>query len=126
MNKECSEAADRPGSRTDLAPATCSGRAPFSLHANIDGAIEAETRAAQEESAPIIAKMNSLLEPETIAALYGVTNRREDPTSSTCAASITCALGSGAFEHIRSRSIIGRLLGLTPDFSIFTLAARKT
>ena len=86
-------------------------QAPFSLHANIISAIEAETRAAQEgKRARIIAKMNSLLEPETIAALYAAS---QAGVKIDLIVRGVCALRpgiKGLSEHIRVRSIIGRLL----------------
>ncbi len=86
-------------------------QAPFSLHSNMLNAIRGETAAALAgKPARIIAKMNSLLEPEIIAALYEAS-----------AAGVTvdlivrgvCSLRPGVkglSENIRVRSVIGRFL----------------
>jgi polyphosphate kinase len=86
-------------------------QAPFSLHSNMLAAIRGETAAALAgKPARIIAKMNSLLEPEIIAALYEAS-----------AAGVTidlivrgvCSLRPGVkglSENIRVRSVIGRFL----------------
>ncbi|MCX7150076.1 MAG: polyphosphate kinase 1 [Rhodocyclales bacterium] len=86
-------------------------QAPFSLHSKMLGAIRAETEAASAgKPARIIAKMNSLLEPEIIAALYEAS-----------AAGVTvdlivrgvCSLRPGVkglSENIHVRSVIGRFL----------------
>ena len=86
-------------------------QAPFSLHSNMLAAIHAETEAALAgEPAHIIAKMNSLLEPEIITALY---------EASAAGVSIdlivrgVCSLRPGVkglSENIRVRSVIGRFL----------------
>ncbi|WP_319238078.1 polyphosphate kinase 1 [uncultured Propionivibrio sp.] len=86
-------------------------QAPFSLHQNIIAAILAEAEAARNgHRARIIAKMNSLLEPGVIDALY---------VASQAGVKIdlivrgVCALRPGIpglSEHIRVRSIVGRLL----------------
>lgn len=86
-------------------------QAPFSLHSNMLDAIRGETEAARTgKPARIIAKMNSLLEPEIISALYEAS-----------AAGVTidlivrgvCSLRPGVkglSENIRVRSVIGRFL----------------
>jgi polyphosphate kinase len=86
-------------------------QAPFSLHSKMLDAIRAETEAAHDgKPARIIAKMNSLLEPEIIAALY---------EASTAGVKIdlivrgVCSLRPGVkclSENIRVRSVIGRFL----------------
>jgi polyphosphate kinase len=86
-------------------------QAPFSLHARMLAAIRGEIEAAQAgKSARIIAKMNSLLEPEIIEALY---------EASTAGVTIdlivrgVCSLRpgiKGLSENIRVRSVIGRFL----------------
>ena len=86
-------------------------QAPFSLHSNMLAAIHAETEAALAgEPAHIIAKMNSLLEPEIITALY---------EASAAGVSVdlivrgVCSLRPGVkglSENIRVRSVIGRFL----------------
>jgi len=86
-------------------------QAPFSLQPNVIKAIQAEAdNARQGRKARIIAKMNALLEPETIEALYAAS-----------AAGVTidlivrgpCALRpgvAGLSENIRVRSVVGRFL----------------
>ena len=86
-------------------------QAPFSLQQNILAAIRAEAAAARAgKRSRIIAKMNSLLEPGTISALY---------EASIAGVKIdlivrgVCALRpgiKGLSENIRVRSIVGRLL----------------
>ncbi|MEI7611862.1 MAG: polyphosphate kinase 1 [Betaproteobacteria bacterium] len=86
-------------------------QAPFTLQQNILAAIRVEADAARSgKRAHIIAKMNSLLEPEVISALY---------EASSAGVKIdliirgVCALRPGIpglSENIRVRSIIGRLL----------------
>ncbi|MDR2365222.1 MAG: polyphosphate kinase 1 [Zoogloeaceae bacterium] len=86
-------------------------QAPFTLHANVVAAIRAETELARQgKKARVIAKMNALLEPETINALY----------DASCAGVKidlivrgVCGLKpgvAGLSENIRVRSIIGRFL----------------
>jgi polyphosphate kinase len=86
-------------------------QAPFSLHANIIAAIQAEAEAARAgKRARIIAKMNSLLEPETIAHLYAAS---QAGVKIDLIVRGVCALRpgiKGLSENIRVRSIIGRFL----------------
>ncbi|MES2772208.1 MAG: polyphosphate kinase 1 [Pseudomonadota bacterium] len=86
-------------------------QAPFSLHSNILTAIAAEASAAAAgRRARIIAKMNSLLEAETIAALYAAS---QAGVKIDLIVRGVCALRPGVkglSENIRVRSIIGRLL----------------
>jgi polyphosphate kinase len=86
-------------------------QAPFSLHPKMLAAIRAEMDAAKDgKPARIIAKMNSLLEPEIMEALYEAS-----------AAGVTvdlivrgvCSLRPGVkglSENIRVRSVVGRFL----------------
>ncbi|MFA4969927.1 MAG: polyphosphate kinase 1, partial [Sulfuritalea sp.] len=86
-------------------------QAPFFLHPNMLAAIRGEIEAARAgKPARIIAKMNSLLEPEIITALYEAS-----------AAGVTidlivrgvCSLRPGVkglSDNIRVRSVIGRFL----------------
>ncbi|MDT3671607.1 MAG: polyphosphate kinase 1 [Aromatoleum sp.] len=86
-------------------------QAPFALHANVIAGINNEAEIARAgRKGRIIAKMNALLEPETIEALY---------TASQAGVEIDliirgpCALRPGVeglSENIRVRSVIGRFL----------------
>jgi polyphosphate kinase len=92
-------------------------QSPFSLHTERLRAIQNESRLAKAgKRAHIIAKMNALLEPETIGALY----------EASCAGVKVdlivrgvCALRPGVkglSENIRVRSIVGRFLEHTRIF----------
>jgi len=86
-------------------------QAPFSLHSNMLAAIHAETSAAREgRPARIIAKMNSLLEPEIITALYEASSA--GVTIDLIVRGV-CSLRPGVkglSENISVRSVIGRFL----------------
>jgi len=86
-------------------------QAPFSLHANMLAAIRAETEAARAgHPARIIAKMNSLLDPEIIETLYEAS--QAGVTIDLIVRGV-CSLRpgiQGLSENIRVRSVIGRLL----------------
>jgi polyphosphate kinase len=86
-------------------------QAPFSLHTNMLAAIHAETAAARnQQPARIIAKMNSLLEPKIIEALYEAS--QAGVTIDLIVRGV-CSLRPGVkglSENIRVRSIIGRFL----------------
>jgi polyphosphate kinase len=86
-------------------------QAPFSLQQNILAAIRAEAGAARAgKRSRIIAKMNSLLEPEVISALYEAS---QAGVKIDLIIRGVCALRpgiKGLSENIRVRSIIGRLL----------------
>ena len=92
-------------------------QSPFSMHLEVLRAIRNETRLAQSgKRAHIIAKMNALLEPETITALYDASKAgvRVDLIVRG-----VCALRPGVpglSENIRVRSIIGRFLEHTRIF----------
>ena len=91
--------------------------APFTLHDRMLSAIEGEIRAAKaKKPARIIAKMNALLEPQVIEALY---------RASAAGVKVdlvirgVCALRPGVpklSENIRVRSIVGRFLEHTRIF----------
>jgi polyphosphate kinase len=92
-------------------------QSPFTLHSQILQEIQNETRLAKAgKTAHIIAKMNALLEPEIISALY----------EASCAGVKVelivrgvCALRPGVpglSENIRVRSVIGRFLEHTRVF----------
>ena len=84
---------------------------PFSLHANILQAIQSEIKLAKAgKPAQIIAKMNSLVEPLVVEALYAAS---QAGVKIDLIVRGMCALRPGVpgmSENIRVRSIIGRLL----------------
>ena len=86
-------------------------QAPFSLQQNMLAAIGHEAAAARAgKRSRIIAKMNSLLEPETISALYEAS---QAGVKIDLVVRGVCALRpgiKGLSENIRVRSIVGRLL----------------
>ena len=86
-------------------------QAPFTLHDNMLAAVRAETEAARAgRKAQIIAKMNSLLEPEIIEAMYDAS---QAGVQIDLIVRGVCAIRPGVkglSEHIRVRSVIGRFL----------------
>jgi len=92
-------------------------QSPFTLHARVLLAIQNETALAKTgKRAHIIAKMNALLEPETIAALYEAS---QAGVKVDLIVRGVCALRpgvAGLSENIRVRSIIGRFLEHTRIF----------
>jgi polyphosphate kinase len=86
-------------------------QAPFTLHDNMVAAVRAETEAAKAgRRAQIIAKMNSLLEPEIIEALYEAS---QAGVQIELIVRGVCAIRPGVkglSENIRVRSVIGRFL----------------
>ncbi len=92
-------------------------QSPFSLHAQILRAIRNETKLAKSgKRAHIIAKMNALLEPETIIALYEAS---QASVKIDLIVRGVCALRPGVpglSENIRVRSVIGRFLEHTRIF----------
>lgn len=92
-------------------------QSPFSLHSETIRSINNETRLAKAgKRGHIIAKMNALLEPETISALYEASQAgvRVDLIVRG-----VCALRPGVpklSENIRVRSVIGRFLEHTRIF----------
>jgi len=92
-------------------------QSPFSLHSQVLSAIHRETQLASVgEPAHIIAKMNSLLEPEIITALYEAS---QAGVKIELVVRGVCALRPGVkglSENISVRSVIGRFLEHTRIF----------
>lgn len=86
-------------------------QAPFTLQNNIIAAIRREAAAARSgKAAKIVAKMNALLEPHTIEALYEAS--QAGVTIELIVRGV-CALRpgvTGLSDNIRVRSIVGRFL----------------
>jgi len=92
-------------------------QSPFTLHAKVLEAIENETRIAKTgKPARIVAKMNALLEPQVIEALYRASKAG---VKVDLIVRGVCALRPGVpglSDNIRVRSIIGRFLEHTRIF----------
>jgi polyphosphate kinase len=86
-------------------------QSPFTLHAQILRAIRNETELAKQgKTAHIMAKMNALLEPETINALYEAS---QAGVKVDLLVRGVCALRPGVkglSDNIKVRSVIGRFL----------------
>ncbi|HYG13280.1 MAG TPA: polyphosphate kinase 1 [Methylophilaceae bacterium] len=95
-------------------------QSPFTLHARLLKAIHNETeRARAGKKARIIAKMNALLDPEIIRALYEASSagvKIELIVRGVCALIPGIA---GVSENIRVRSVIGRFLEHTRIFYFY-------
>ena len=92
-------------------------QAPFSLHPQMIAAIRRETEhARQGRAARIVAKMNALVEPQVIQALYEAS---QAGVKIDLIVRGVCALKPGIVaisENIRVRSVIGRFLEHTRIF----------
>ncbi len=92
-------------------------QAPFSLHPQMLAAIRRETEhAKQGHPARIVAKMNALVEPQIIRALYEAS---QAGVKIDLIVRGVCALKPGIVgvsDHIRVRSVIGRFLEHTRIF----------
>ena len=92
-------------------------QSPFTMHNEVIAAINREAEnAAAGQPAAIVAKMNALLEPQVIAALYAAS---QAGVKIDLIIRGVCALRPGIpglSEHIRVRSVVGRFLEHTRIF----------
>jgi len=92
-------------------------QAPFTLHSEVIAAINREAElAAAGQPAAIVAKMNALLEPQVIAALYAAS---QAGVKIDLIIRGVCALRpgiAGLSDNIRVRSVVGRFLEHTRIF----------
>jgi polyphosphate kinase len=95
-------------------------QSPFTLHQRVIKAIQNETEIAKSgKKARIIAKMNALLDPDIIRALYDASNAGVEIDLIIRG---VCALKPGlpeVSENIRVRSIVGRFLEHTRIFYFY-------
>ena len=125
----CSDVSDVFMQLTGLGKATKTKhlwQSPFTLHRNSIKAIQNEARiAAAGGKARIIAKMNALLEPEIIAALYAAS---QAGVVIDLIVRGVCALRPGVpgvSENIRVRSILGRFLEHSRIFYFYNEGAEN-
>lgn len=86
-------------------------QAPFTLQPNVVAAIRAETEAARAgQKARIVAKMNSLVEPEVINAMYEASQAGVEINLLVRGVCMLRPGVPGLSERIHVRSIIGRFL----------------
>lgn len=86
-------------------------QSPFTLHDGIIKAIENEIRIAKSgKAAAIIAKMNSLVEPQVIEALYKASKAGVKVDLIVRGVCLLKPGVSGLSDNIRVRSVVGRLL----------------
>ena len=86
-------------------------QAPFTLQPNVVAAIRAETEAARAgQKARIVAKMNSLVEPEVIDAMYEASQAGVEINLLVRGVCMLRPGVTGLSERIHVRSIIGRFL----------------
>jgi polyphosphate kinase len=99
-------------------------QSPFTLHQRTIKAIQTEAKNAREgKKARIIAKMNALLEPEIIAALYDASHAG---VKIDLVVRGVCALRPGVpgvSENIRVRSVLGRFLEHSRVFYFYNAGA---
>ncbi|MEN3112358.1 polyphosphate kinase 1 [Uliginosibacterium paludis] len=92
-------------------------QSPFSMQSSVIAAIRAEAEAARQgRKGRIIAKMNALMEPQTIQVLYEASQAGVEIDLIVRSA---CALKpgiAGLSENIRVRSVVGRFLEHTRIF----------
>ncbi len=92
-------------------------QSPFTLHSQVLAAIKRETTLAQSgQPAAIIAKMNSLVEPDVVNALYEASQAGVKISLIIRGVCVLKPGIAGLSENIRVRSVIGRFLEHTRIF----------